>query len=949
MVRELDSSEDGIFRRIFHKTTDALVILNTDDEIIKVNQTACQLYGYDEKEFLDLKVRSLIHPDYHHQFEKFKQDVMQQGTFKGGTKDVRKDGSTFYTEVRGRSIQVGGETLLLASIRDVTERVMTREMLSYREVLWNSLMENTPDLVYFKDKDHQMIRASQAYADIFGVDADQLVGKTADELWPHEAEEILADERQALNGDPIIDKRRKVTTPEGESVWYSLTKIPIYEGGEVIGFFAIDKDITDQVESQIEIVQRTAQLEALHDVGLEIIGELELDELLQSIAARAVELVQGRSGGFCMYQPEEDVLDFVIHTGDLSLPSKTTVERGEGLAGQVWVKRETIIVEDYREWVGERNLWVETLGNFSDIGIPVQWGDQFLGVLEVLGEPGRRFIEEEANLLEKFAVQAAIAIQNARLFEREKTRRKEAETLREVGMLLTSSLDRNEALTEILDQLKVVLPYDSASIQLIHNGKVVVEAVAGSLDPEQIVGVSFPIEKDELVRDIIHQGTGKVVDNVKEIDSWTELSGLERVHSWIGVPLITQNDTIGILTVDHHEIGHFSEHDADLASAFANQAAIALSNAQLYEEATRRLDRLSSLREIDRVITGSLDLQTTLDVLLSQLQRLLDVDAASVLTYQPELQVLEFRVGKGFRTNAFQALDQRLGRGLAGLATLERRPIHIANVKTQTAAITRQRAFQKEGFVGYHAEPLIAKGEVIGALEVFHRQPLHVSREWLDYLETLAGQAAIAIDRLNIFRDLEQSNVELLQAYDAVIEGWSRALELRDKKTEGHSTRVEMLTLKLARRMGVPSDDLVHIRRGTLLHDIGKMGIPDRILQKEEELTEEEWEIMKQHPQFAYDMLSPLDYLRPALDIPYCHHERWDGTGYPRGLEGEDIPLAARIFAVVDVWDALRSDRPYREAWSQEEALDYIRDQAGKEFDPEVVEVFLRLIDAPQS
>jgi HD-GYP domain-containing protein (c-di-GMP phosphodiesterase class II) len=185
----------------------------------------------------------------------------------------------------------------------------------------------------------------------------------------------------------------------------------------------------------------------------------------------------------------------------------------------------------------------------------------------------------------------------------------------------------------------------------------------------------------------------------------------------------------------------------------------------------------------------------------------------------------------------------------------------------------------------------------------------------------------------------------LIQAYDATIEGWARALELRDMETEGHSRRVVDTTIELARQLGIEESQLVHVRQGALLHDIGKMGVPDSILQKTDSLTDEEWEIIYQHPVYANKWLTPISYLKPALDIPYCHHERWDGSGYPRGLEGEQIPLAARIFAVVDVWDALRSDRPYRKKWSKKKTRAYILEHSGKQFDPDVVEAFLALID----
>jgi putative nucleotidyltransferase with HDIG domain len=257
----------------------------------------------------------------------------------------------------------------------------------------------------------------------------------------------------------------------------------------------------------------------------------------------------------------------------------------------------------------------------------------------------------------------------------------------------------------------------------------------------------------------------------------------------------------------------------------------------------------------------------------------------------------------------------------------------------------RSPYFSEEGFVVYFAVPLLAKGDVKGVLEVFHRTPFDPDHEWLEFLDALASQAAIALDNAALFEELHHLNVELSQAYDTTIEGWSRALDLRDKETEGHSQRVMEMTVKLAREMGISDKEIVHIRRGALLHDIGKMGIPDQILFKSETLTTEEWEIMRKHPVYADELLSPIQHLHPALEIPFCHHEKWDGSGYPRGLKGEQIPLSARIFAIVDVWDALCSDRPYRPAWSFEKIIDHIRGQSGKHFDPNIVDIFFGLLD----
>jgi putative nucleotidyltransferase with HDIG domain len=323
----------------------------------------------------------------------------------------------------------------------------------------------------------------------------------------------------------------------------------------------------------------------------------------------------------------------------------------------------------------------------------------------------------------------------------------------------------------------------------------------------------------------------------------------------------------------------------------------------------------------------------------------LNVDAVDVLLYRPHLQMLDYVAGQGFRTRAIEQTHLRLGESFTGRAALERRTVHIPDLPEAESNFTRSSILQSEGFLELYAVPLIAKGQVKGVMEVFHRSQIPATPEWIEFLETLAGQAAITIDQTQLFENLQRANLELVIAYDATIEGWARAMDLRDKETESHTERVTELTISLARMMGIRESEILHIRRGALLHDIGKMGVPDHILLKEGDLTENEWEIMRRHPQFAYEMLQPIEYLRQSLDIPYCHHEKWDGTGYPRELKGEQIPLAARIFSIADVWDAITSDRPYRKAWTTEKALSHIREQSGKQFDPKVVEMFLKLFE----
>lgn len=363
------------------------------------------------------------------------------------------------------------------------------------------------------------------------------------------------------------------------------------------------------------------------------------------------------------------------------------------------------------------------------------------------------------------------------------------------------------------------------------------------------------------------------------------------------------------------------------------------------EKIHTQIQHLNSLREIDTAILSSFGMKIGLDAVVSRTIIELNIDAADIQVLNADFGLLEYRSGWGFDTKAIQNHPLKMGEGVAGRCIQERKPIHIRDLREGLGEeFVRKDLLVREKFVGYYCVPLIDNMEVKGVLEIFHRAPLEPPQDWIDFLYTLAGQAALAIQSASLFSGLQRSNKELTQAYDATIVGWSRAMDLRDKETAGHTQRVTELTVELAQTLGMSDKQLIHIRRGALLHDMGKLGVPDDVLLKPGKLTDEEWVAMRKHPQYAYDMFSSIDYLRPALDIPYCHHEKWDGTGYPRRLAGEQIPLAARLFAVVDVWDALRSDRPYRPSWPEEKVLAYIREQSGTHFDPQAVKLFLQVI-----
>ena len=371
--------------------------------------------------------------------------------------------------------------------------------------------------------------------------------------------------------------------------------------------------------------------------------------------------------------------------------------------------------------------------------------------------------------------------------------------------------------------------------------------------------------------------------------------------------------------------------------------------ATAYDEIVQHIPAkgLSTLLSVSSALASTLDLTEVLQVAIESVSNLLNLDTGAIYTLQggflylgattPQLPPQfppELRLAK---LNDHPHIEK---------AIATKMPVYLADARQAALSPAEKIVVDSRNLVSILYYPLLLKGEVIGSFIVgTTSQVREFTKSELDLCNALSCQASLAISNAQLYDQAQQAFVDLVRAYDATLEGWSLLLEMRDHDTDKHTNRVASLTVELAEKMGFPEHEMRNMYRGALMHDIGKMGIPDAILRKPAALTEAEWVIMRMHPKLAYDFLSQIDYLKPAIDIPYCHHEKWDGTGYPRKLMGEEIPLSARIFSVVDVFDALSSDRPYRKAWEKKEALAYIEEQSSKYFYPDAVKAFLDMVD----
>jgi len=375
-------------------------------------------------------------------------------------------------------------------------------------------------------------------------------------------------------------------------------------------------------------------------------------------------------------------------------------------------------------------------------------------------------------------------------------------------------------------------------------------------------------------------------------------------------------------------------------------SSLKLAQTNASEQLHKRQRQLDALVGVGHVINSSLGLNPVLNEVIDSVIALMQAERGFIMLRNEDGEY-QIEVARGLDQANLEGDEFSVSKTIVNQVAETGEPILTINAQ-EDPRFEQQASIIEHNLRSILCAPLKLKNDIIGVVFVDNRVHTGLFREDdLDMLSAFADQAAVAIDNARLFDNLQDANKELVAAYEATLKGWALALELRDKYTEGHTQRVTNLTKILAKMLGISDEELEHITRGALLHDIGKLSIPDHVLLKGGELTSEERNLMEQHPEFAKGMLEKIEFLHPAIEIPYCHHEKWDGSGYPRNLQGEDIPFAARIFAVVDVWDALTSERPYRDAIAPDEVRRIIREKSGTHFDPRIVDAFLDMHDLP--
>lgn len=930
---------------LFASMRDVVLVVNRDGVYCKIAPTSPELLFKPSDELLGKRFSDLFPAGQARLFHNTVRAVVDTGETKMIEYHLPIGGQTTWFEA---TISPFGEDQALWVARNITDRKSIETALNASRKLLHEAQVIAGLGSYMLDIPSGVWVSSGVLDGIFGI------GETYPRTVEGWANLIHPDHRQNMveyfTQEVLLERRRFdkeykiIRQTDGQERWvHGLGELEFDPQGNPVVMHGSIQDITERKRSEELLHQRLTELEALYSVSSSLRTASTFEESLGVLLDQTLAALQTDTGSILLHDPEENTLKGVFQRGWFKELSRSNVRIGEGIAGTVF---ETGAPYISAEFAADPRTHPESRAfvppGWGGACLPIRAGTDIVGVLFVAVQLPHQITPDQVKLLLSLCEIAGATLHRARLFEETVRRAQEFEALYETSMAISSENDLDSVLWVIVQNAKQLLNTASSGIYLYLLSENKLEL---AVDTHPFAAIGSRMEMGE-------GAAGKVAQTRKplRIDNYSLWEGRSRQYEEIPlravleVPMLYAGELIGVLSVNEMDDSQrtYTEADERLLLLFASHAAAAIHSARLQQDALKRLEHLQTLRAVDKAIASSFDLRITLNVLLDHIIAHLGADAAAVLLFDLDSQYLKYSAGRGFRTRLIETAEVSLTDNFAGRCVVERRMIQVSDVTQVIKNLSFHRLWLREGFTHYICVPLLVKGEVKGVLELYRRSAFPLNEEWFEFLETLAGQTAISIDNAQLFDNIQRVNMELAIAYEATIEGWSRALDLRDTETEGHTRRVAEMTLSLAQEAGIHGEELQHIRRGALLHDIGKMGISDRILLKKGRLTARERRIMRTHPVLAFQMLQPIHHLRPALDIPYCHHEKWDGSGYPRGLKGEQIPLSARLFAVADVWDALINPRPYRNAWSKKKALAYIKSQSGRHFDPYVVEIFLK-------
>ena len=937
-AQELQASETRL-RTIIEKAADSIIIVDGNGMVRFVNPAAESLFGRQAEEFLG---ESLGLP-----------------VVAGETTEIdiiRRGGETATAEMRVVETMWEGESAYLASLHDITERKRAEEKI--RELA--KFPSENPSPVLRIAKDGTILHVNKAGLPLLNA-------------WGCQVGRPLPDDWRKFSLDVLSSGLRKDTEAEYEDRILSLTFAPVVDAGYV-NVYGLDITARKQAEEErLRLFQET-QAHAERMVRLASVSEVlnrlfTVREVVAPIGQGALALSGADRAAVYLRHPDDTITCPWSQGLSPAYLEQVTARVLEMPGGRLLESPELVLipdVEDLPEGAPLRGL--ARAEGYRAAGLwPLVYEGRVIAAVGCYYDAPRTWSVAGQEVREAFARQAAVALENARLFEAEQTRSQELDALYGLSRQLVATDDMKTVLSTVAHHAVETVHATFCRILILEeDGAFVCRAACPvrvlerdpSVDSGHRLGVRRP--EPELAWPAYQQALSQTEplvlrqgDPALSAEKHQALL-LDLAQTLCLVPLRVGGEAIGVLALGEARSEAREAFDADklrLVTSIAAMTASAINRAGLFEQLERRVSELAILYEMDRRMAASLHVRDILDFAVQSIPRVIGAEACSLLLWDEWEKALIVRAGEGWPGVGVGKARYRQGEGLVGRVFLERRAANVPDVSADPR--WKSKYGEDEKLPSGRARcalavPLILGEKTLGVLNVVNKIPLPspVGTEGPGVsafteadeaiLTSVASQMAVALENARLYEDLRDLSI-------ATIRSLATAIDARDPYTRGHSEGVTRLAVQLARELGWDEADLEMLEFAALLHDVGKIAVPDAILRKPGPLTSEEWDVMHRHPYYSRQIVAPVEPLRRLTPWIYHHHERWDGTGYPDGLKGEAIPLAARIIAVADVWDALRSDRPYRKAWPEKKALEYIREQAGQHFDPQVVEVFLRV------
>ena len=913
------------------------------NKLLTCNPAFARMQGYSVKEISSMPILKMYCKEDHERVIQSLAEADRTGNACFDAQMIRKDGTAYPVHVEAVSVRdtQGKVSYRIGFQLDISKQITHEKELLNAVAKLEAALASMSDAVFISDSEGRFINFNDSFVTFHRFKTKEECRKTLSE-YPDLIQVFFPNGELAQTEQWAVP--RALRGESGTNVEFILKRKDTLETWVGSYSFAPIRDIDGSINGSVVVAR-------------EITDQKKVESELRKSEERFRSTLEGMLEGCQIISPEWRY-----------------VYLNDAAAAQARMTKEELLKMNFLEvWPGiEKTELFRLMKQTMETQVPIFFQNQFMfpdgtsGWYELRIQP----VPEGVFIL-------SFDITDNKLADLEKKYKSE-----DLALIneLNNAINRGESIEGLIktfsDEIQSIISCENVTLYLLSQDSKFLELIGTTLPRnileriELIIGMPIPkikikINKGGFFEELILGKKGKIIIDPADTQKYMEefintnylpiflhnpikrlipqIHKLLNIRSVISVPLFTSGQTIGLLEMSRKS--EFTQNDLKRIDNIREQlTAIVLRRRSDYQ-VQLQIKRIMALNEVEKVINSGLDLRSILEIIINQIINLMGVDAAILLLYKQPNQTLEYLTGRGFRSLEIHKFKNKLGEGIVGSAALGQTTIYIPNLNGTKIQFKRAKIFREEKFTEYLGIPLISKYSLKGMLEIFNRSPVEPDTDWIRFMETLAAQAASAIESSQLFEGLQRTNQELYAAYDATIAGWSHAMDLRDKETEGHTQRVTEITMELAEKMGIGADEMRQIRRGALLHDIGKLGVPDNILLKPGKLTDEEWVLMRQHPTYAFNMLSPIEYLKPALDIPYCHHEKWDGSGYPRGLKGESIPIAARLFAIVDVWDALRSDRPYRAKWPKKKVLEHIKSLSGSHFDPAVVGVFLTITD----